>query len=162
MERINMDKSKSIKLRKWHFLFVGSLMVFLSAFLWYWNWRTIGLPHPLRPEHYLMLAVYVVGLVVLGLFIFRLTKAQVTVFLVWLIIVNLVMALVTAWIYRSYPYFFEVLRPIDVVDYDPAYIVDWERYFLTPVVYSVHIGMLLLFVESLVMFLVRTPGDEPG
>lgn len=157
-----MDKSKSIKLRKWHFLFVGSLMVFLSAFLWYWNWRTIDLPRPLRPEHYLTLAVYVVGMVVLGLFVFRLTKAQVTVFLVWLIIVNLVMALVTAWIYRSYPYFFEALRPIDIVDYDPAYVVDWGRYFLTPVVYAVHIGMMLLFAESLVMFLIRKPGDDPG
>jgi hypothetical protein len=48
-----MDKPKTVQLRKWHFLFVGSLLVFLAAFLWYWNWRTIGLPRPLRPEHYL-------------------------------------------------------------------------------------------------------------
>lgn len=157
-----MDKPKTVQLRKWHFLFVGSLMVLLAAFLWYWNWRTIGLPRPLRPEHYLTLAVYLVGMVMLSLFIFRLTKAQVTVFLVWLIIVNLVMALVTAWIFRSYPYFFEVLRPIDISVYDPAYVDDWKRYFLSPVEYALHIGLLFLFAESVVMFLVRKPGQEPG
>ena len=157
-----MEKPKTVKFRKWHFLFLGTSLVLLAAFLWYWNWRVIGLPNPLRAEHYVVLASYVVGMVVLGLFIFRLTKDQVTVMLVWLIIVNLVAALVTAWIYRSYPYFFEVMRPIDRSVYNPTYVDDWLRYFLAPVIYAVHTGLLLLWAESLIMFLVRKPGDEPG
>lgn len=157
-----MEKPKNVKLRKWHFLFLGSVLVLLGAFLWYWNWRAIGLPRPLRPEHYLTLVSYVVGILILGVFIFRLTKAQVTVMLVWLIIVNLIAALVTAWIYRTYPYFFEVMRPIDTGVYEPVYVDDWRRYFLTPIVYAIHTGLLLLWMESLVMFLMRKPGDEPG
>jgi hypothetical protein len=157
-----MDKPKPRKLRKWHFLFLGCALVFLSAFLWYWNWRVIGLPRPLRPEHYLVLTNYVVGIVVFGLFIFRLTKDQVTIMLLWLILVNVIGALVTAWIYRTYPDFFDLLRPIDMQVYDPAYIADWREYFLTPVIYALHVGLLLLWAESLVMFLVRQPNDEPG
>jgi hypothetical protein len=157
-----MDQPKTLKLRKWHFLFVGCALVLLAGYLWYWNWRTIGLPSPLQPEHYLTIVAYMVGMFVLGLFIYRLTKAQVMVMLVWLVIVNLVMALVTAWIYRTYPDFFELIRPIDITVYDPAYVDDWGRCFLTPVIYALHAGLLLLWAESLVMFLVRRPGEEPG
>jgi hypothetical protein len=157
-----MEKPKTVKLRKWHFLFLGTSLVLLGAFLWYWNWRAIGLPNPLRPEHYVALVSYVVGMVVLGLFIFRLTKDQVTVMLVWLIIVNVLAALVTAWIYRTYPYFFEVMRPLDIYVDGPTYVDAWQRYFLAPVVYALHTGLLLLWTESLVMFLVRRPGEEPG
>lgn len=157
-----MQKPNPIKLRKWHFLFLGSALVWLAAFLWYWDWRFIGLPVPLRPEHYLALFSFVVGILILGLFIYRLTKNQVAVMLVWLIIVNLIAALLTAWIYRSYPYFFEVMRPIDIAVYDPGYVQDWQRYFLTPVLIAMHTGLLLLWVQSLVMFVVRKPGDEPG
>jgi hypothetical protein len=158
-----MEKPKTVKFRKWHFLFLGSTLVLLAAFLWYWNWREIGLPNPLRPEHYVAFASYSVGMVVLGLFIFRLRKDQLTVMLVWLIIVNLVAALVTAWIYRTYPYFFEVMQTmIEAVEFDAAYIADWQRYFLTPVIYAIHSGLLLLWAESLIMFLLRNPGEEPG
>jgi hypothetical protein len=157
-----MEKPKSLKLRKWHFLFLGSALVMLAALLWYWNWRAIGLPNPLRPEHFVSLASYVVGMVVFSLFIYRLRKDQVTVMLVWLIIVNVLAALVTTWIYRTYPDFFEVIRPLDIQVYDPTYVADWQRYFLTPVVYAVHSGLLLLWGESLIMFLVRRPGYEPG
>jgi hypothetical protein len=157
-----MKNPKPRNLRKWHFLFLGSALALLGAFLWYWDWRFLGLPVPLRPEHYLALAAYVLGIFILGLFVYRLTKAQVTVMLVWLIIVNLIMALLTAWIYRTYPYFFEVMRPLDVIDYHPGYVDEWRRYFLTPVVVAVHAGLLLLWAQSLVMFLIRKPGDEPG
>lgn len=157
-----MEKPKTVKFRKWHFLFLGSALVLLAGFLWYWNWRAIGLPNPLRPEHYVALAAYVVGMVVLGLFIYRLTKNQVTVMLVWLIIVNVLVALVTTWIYRTYPDFFEVMRPLGNQVYDPAYVADWQRFFLTPAIYAIHAGLLLLWAQSLVMFLVRRPGDEPG
>lgn len=157
-----MEKPKPVKLRKWHFLFLGSALAFLGGFLWYWDWRFLGLPVPLRPEHYLALVSYVVGILILGLFIYRLTKAQVTVMLVWLIIVNLIIALVTAWIFRTYPDFFEVMRPIDIAVYEPGYIDDWRHYFLTPVLYAIHTGLLLLWAHSLVMFLLRKPGDEPG
>lgn len=157
-----MKKQKNVKLRKWHFLLLGSILVFLAAFLWYWNWRTIGLPRPLGPEHYLTLAVFVLGIFVLGLFIFRLRKDQVTVMLVWLIIVNLMSALVTVWIFRSYPDFFEVMRPLDIPVYDPTYVTEWQEWFLTPALYAIHIGLLLLWAQSLVMFLIRKPGDEPG
>lgn len=157
-----MEKPKTLILRKWHFLFLGSSLVLLAALLWYWNWREIGLPIPLRPEHFIALAAYVVGMVVLGLFVYRLRKDQVTVMLVWLIIVNVLAALVTTWIYRTYPSFFELIRPLDIQDYDPTYVVDWQRCFLTPAVYAIHAGLLLLWAESLVMFLVRRPDEEPG
>jgi hypothetical protein len=157
-----MEKPKTVKFRKWHFLFLGSVLVLLAALLWYWNWRVIGFPNPLRPEHFMSMASYVVGMVVFSLFIFRLRKDQLTVMLVWLIIVNLVAALVTAWIYRTYPDFFEVIRPLDIQVYDSTYVADWQRYFLTPVVYAVHSGLLLLWAESLIMFLLRNPGEEPG
>lgn len=157
-----MDKPAPIKLRKWHFLFLGSALILLAAFQWYWNWRTIGLPQPLRPEHYMNLVTYVVGMGILGVFVYRLRKSQLTIFLVGLIIVILISALVTVWIYRTYPLFFELLRPMDIAEYDPVYVADWGRCFLTPVVYAVHIGLLVLFLESLVMFLVRQPGHEPG
>lgn len=157
-----MEKPKSVKHHKWHFLFLGSALMLLAAFLWYWNWRVSGLPNPLGPEHYVALFAYVVGVLVLGLFIYRLTKVQVTIMLVWLIIVNVLIALVTTWIYRTYPDIFDVLRPFDMQVYDPAYIADWQRFFLTPAVYALRVGLLLLWAESLVMFLVRRPGYEPG
>lgn len=157
-----MEKLKTVKFRKWHFLVLGTTLIFLAAFLWYWNWRIIGMPKPLRPEHYLTIACYVVGILILAVFIYRLTKAQVTVMLVWLILVNLISALLTVWIYRTYPYFFEVMRPLDILVYDAAYVTDWKCCFLTPAIYATHAGLLLLWAISLVMFLVRKPGDEPG
>lgn len=157
-----MEKPKTIKLHKLHFLFLGSALVGLAFFLWYWDWRILGLPIPLRAEHYVVIASFVVGILILGVFIYRLTKAQVTVMLVWLVIVNLIAALLTAWIYRSYPYFFEVMRPLDVQVYVPGYVDEWRQFFLTPALYALHAGLLLLWVQSLVMFLVRKPGDEPG
>ena len=156
-----MEKKKNVKLRKWHFLLLGSLLVFLAAYLWYWNWRTIGLPSPLQPEHYLTLASYVGGILILGLFIFRLRRDQVTIMLLWLVLVNVILALVTAWINRTYPYYFEVMQPFEISD-DPAYIADWYTFFLRPALWALHIGLLLLWVQSLVMFLVRKPGYEPG
>ncbi len=157
-----MEKPRPINLRKWHFLFLGSALVLLAWFLWYWNWRAIGLPVPLQPEHYLPVIAYVVGVFVLGVFIFRLTKAQVTVALVWLIFVNLFLALLTAWINRETGAFFDLLRPVELSGYDPAYIADWGRFFLMPMIYAAHAGLLLLLIESLAMFLMRKPDQEPG
>ena len=157
-----MEKPRTINLRKWHFLFLGSALVLLAWFLWYWNWRAIGLPVPLQPEHYLTIAAYVVGVFVLCVFIFRLTKAQVTITLVWLILVNLILALVTAWIIRDARAFFDAMRPVELSEYDPAYIANWGRFFLMPMIYAAHSGLLLLLIESLVMFFIRKPDQEPG
>lgn len=157
-----MEKPKTFKMRKWHFLFLGCALVFLAVLLWYWSWRTIGLPIPLQPEHYLALTSYVLGIVILGLFIYRLTKNQVTIMLLCLILMNMLGALVTSWIHRNYQEFFALLWPTGIQVTDPAYIADWRQFFLMPAVYSVHAGLLLLWAESLVMFLVRRPTDEPG
>jgi len=159
LERIDMAFTQ--KLRKWHFLFLGSSLILLSGYLWYWNWRRLGIPQPLRPEHYMTLASFVVGLFVLGIFVVRLTRRQVTIMLVGLILVNLVAALGTLWIYRTYPLFFDLLRPAELADYDPEYINNWRTLFMTPALYLMHGGLLLLWIESLVMFFVRKPTDQP-
>lgn len=157
-----MEASKPLKLRKWHFLFLGCALVFLAVLLWYWNWRTIGLPSPLQPEHYLTLASYVLGIFIFGLFIYRLTKNQLTIMLLGLILVNVFGALMTSWIDRNYQELFVWLAPTGIPITDTAYIAEWRQFFLMPAVYSIHAGLLLLWAESLVMFLVRRPSDEPG
>jgi len=156
------DVSLARKLRKWHFLLLGSTLVLLSAFLWYWNWRRLGIPDPLRPEHLITLATYVMGIIVLGVFIYRLTRQQVTIMLVGMIVVNLLAALLTTWIMRSYPIFFELVCPYDLSAYDPEFVSNWREFLLTPALYSLHIGLILLWVVSLVMFLIRKPGEQPG
>ena len=150
------------KLRKWHFLLLGSALVLLSAYLWYWNWRSQGLPSPLRPEHYLVIACFVVGILVLGVFVYRLTRQQVTIMLLYMILVNMVAALVTLWIYRTFPDIFDILCPCELNTFDTAYITEWREVFLTPAIYLLHGGLLLVWMASLVMFLVRKPGDQPG
>ncbi|MDY6866942.1 MAG: hypothetical protein SVT56_03410 [Chloroflexota bacterium] len=149
------------KLRKWHFLLLGGVLIMVAAFLWYWDWRSLGLPSPLQAEHCITIAVFVVGVIVLGLFIYRLNRRQVLTMLVGMVLVNLLGVLVSLWIYRTYPTFFEILRPMEVGEYDPSYVSNWRDYFLTPAVYALHISLLLLWVESLVMFLIRKPGDDP-
>jgi hypothetical protein len=149
------------KLRKWHFLFLGSALILLSALLWYWNWRHLGIPSPLRAEHLMTAVSLIVGFFILGVFVYRLNRVQVTIMLVGAVIVNLLAALTTLWIFRAYPAFFELIRPMELTAYDPAYIADWRDYFLTPAVYGLHIGLLLLWAESLVMFLIRKPTDQP-
>jgi hypothetical protein len=150
------------KLRKWHFLLLGSTLVLLSAFLWYWNWRILGIPKPLRAEHFITIATYLIGIVVLAVFIYRLTRQQVTIMLVGMIIVNFIAALLTAWILRTYPTFFELVCPFDLSAYDPEFITNWRVYFLTPALYAMHAGLILLWIVSLVMFLIRKPGEQPG
>lgn len=149
------------KLRKWHFLLLGGALILLSIYLWYWNWRSLGIPVPLRPEHCITLASYAVGIFVLGLFVVRLTRRQVTIMLVGMVMVNLLAALGTLWIFHTYPAFFSLIRPTDLAAYDPAYVQDWRTYFLTPALYIFHGGMLLLWAECLVMYFVRKPGDRP-
>lgn len=150
------------KLRKWHFLFLGTSLILLAAFLWYWNWRALGLPTPLRPEHFITAASFIVGVIVLGIFVYRLNRQQIMIMLVGIILVNLLAALGSLWIFRTYPAFFDLVRPTtDLASYDPVYIRDWQVHFLTPAVYTAHIGLLLLWAESLVMFLVRRPTDDP-
>jgi DMSO reductase anchor subunit len=149
------------KLRKWHFLLLGGSLILLSAYLWYWNWRTLGIPSPLRPEHYLTMVCFVVGIGVLGLFIYRLTRRQVTIMLVMMIIANLLAALVTLWISRSIPSVFTLLCPRDYLVEDAAYLSSWRQFFLTPALYLMHGGLLVLWFVTLVMFLVRKPGDQP-
>jgi len=149
------------KLCKWHFLLLGSALILVAAFLWYWDWRSLGLPSPLQAEHAITIAAFVLGVIVLGLFIYRLNRHQVLTMLVGMVLVNLLGVLVSFWIYRTYPTFFEILRPIGIEEYDPGYVNNWRDYFLTPAVYALHAGLLLLWVESLVMFLVRKPTDHP-
>lgn len=155
------DVPLSKKVRKWHFLLLGSALVLLSAFLWYWNWRKLGIPFPLRPEHFITLATYMVGIIVLGAFIYRLSRQQVTIMLVGMIVVNFLAALLTAWILRTYPTFFELVCPFELSAYDPEFVSDWRDFFLTPALYAMHAGLLLLWVMSLIMFLIRKPGQEP-
>ena len=149
------------KLRKWHFLLLGSILVLVSAFLWYWDWRSLGIPSPLRAEHYITITAFVFGIFVLGIFVFRLNRQQLTIMLVGLILVNLMAAWLSLWIYRTYPDFFELLRHAELEAYDPEYVSNWRDYFLTPAVYALHAGLLLLWGESLVMFLIRKPTDNP-
>lgn len=150
------------KLRKWHFLLLGGSLVLLSAYLWYWNWRTLGIPSPLRPEHYLTTVCFLVGIGVLGVFIYRLTRRQVTIMLVMMVIVNLLAALITLWINRTFPTIFNLLCPRDYLVEDAAYLSSWRQFFLTPALYMLHGGLLVLWLTTLVMFLVRKPGDQPG
>jgi len=149
------------KLRKWHFLFLGGVLILLAFFLWYWNWRLIGLPNPIQPEHFITIVSFIVGLLILCVFIYRLTRRQVTIMLVGMVVVNLVAALVTEWIFTTYPALFSLMRPIGIEAYDPVYVQNWRDWFLTPAVYANHIGLLILWVMSLVMFLVRKPTDQP-
>ena len=156
-----MDAPLTRKLRKWHFLLLGSTLVLLSTFLWYWNWRKLGIPFPLRPEHFITIATYAVGIIVLGVFIYRLSRQQVTIMLVGMIVVNFLAAMLTAWILRTYPTFFELVCPFELSAYDPEFVSDWRDFFLTPALYAMHAGLLLLWVVSLIMFLIRKPGQEP-
>jgi len=149
------------KLRKWHFLFLGGALIFVAAFLWYWDWRSLGLPVPLRAEHIITITAFVLGIIVLGLFIYRLNRRQVLIMLLGMVLVNMLGVLASVWIFRTYPAFFELLRPAGIEEYDPSYVTNWRDYFLTPAVYALHVSLLLLWVESLVMFLVRKPTDHP-
>ena len=149
------------KFRKWHFLLLGGLLILLSAFLWYWNWRILGIPSPLQPEHFSTIASFVVGLFVLCVFIYRLNRAQVTIMLGGMVLVNLLAAMITLWIYRTYPALFEWVCPGGLTAYAPLFVEEWQTYFLTPALYALHIGLLLLWGVSLVMFLIRKTTDEP-
>lgn len=148
------------KFGKWHFLFLGSALILLSAFLWYWNWRALGIPVPLKPEHFITIVAFIVGFSILGLLVYLLNRRQAAIMLVGLVIVNLVIALGSLWVYRTYPAFFELLRPTELAAYDPAYVSNWERFFLTPAIFALHFGLLLLWAESLVMFMIRKRNDR--
>jgi hypothetical protein len=156
-----MDMPATQKLRKWHFLMLGATLILLSAYLWYWNWRALGIPKPLQPEHLMTITSFVVGLFVMCVFIYRLSRRQLTIMLIGEVIVNLLASLATLWIFRTYPKIFDWLCPMELADASAAYLADWRQYFLTPALYAIHIGLLLLFIMSLVMFLVRKPTDQP-
>jgi len=149
------------KFRKWHFLLLGSVLVLVSAFLWYWNWRWLGIPTPLRPEHFITIVSFFTGIFVLGVFIYRLDKKQVTIMLLYMVMVNMLVALVTLRIYRTFPAIFEILCPLDPSEASPDYLRDWKDFFLTPALYAIHAGLLFLWLDSLVIFLLRKPTDHP-
>ncbi len=149
------------KFRKWHFLLLGAALFLTSAFLWYWDWRHLGIPSPLRVEHCITVVCFFLGVFVLGLFIYRLNRKQVTIMLVMMIVATMASVLGTLWIYRTYPVLFELLRQKVIEDYEPAYVAEWQQYFLNPVLYAINIAMVLLWVESVVMYFVRKPTDEP-
>ena len=149
------------KLRKWHFLLLGTSLVFVAIFLWYWTWRRLGIPSPIQPEHYITIVTYITGVFVLGVFIYRLNRKQVTIMLVGMVIVNMLAALGTLWAYRTFPAIFDLICPLDVSDATDVYLSNWKTYFLTPVIYAAHAGLLILWIECLVMFLLRKPSDNP-
>lgn len=149
------------KLRKWHFLLLGGTLILISAFLWYWDWRSLGIPSPLRAEHCITILCFFLGIFVLGLFIFRLTRKQVTIMLVMMIVATVASVLATLWIGWTYPAFFELVRHKGIEGYDPAYVTEWQEYFLDPALYAINISMVLLWVESVVMYFVRKPTDQP-
>ena len=149
------------KLRKWHFLLLGTSLVLVAIFLWYWNWRRLGIPSPIQAEHFLTIVTYIMGIFVLGVFIYRLNRKQVTIMLVGMVIFDLLVTLGTLWAYRTYPTIFDIFCPMDIADATELYLSDWKNYFLTPAVYVIHSGLLLLWVECLIMFLIRKPTDHP-
>lgn len=149
------------KLRKWHFLLLGGALILIAAFLWYWDWRSLGIPSPLRAEHYITIFSFALGIFVLGLFIFRLTRKQVTIMLVMMIVATLASVLGTLWIFRTYPVFFELIRHKTIEDYSLTYVAEWQQYFLNPALYAINISMVLLWLESVAMYLVRKPTDQP-
>jgi len=149
------------KLRKWHFLLLGTSLVFVAIFLWYWTWRRLGIPSPIQPEHFITIVTYITGVFVLGVFIYRLNRKQVTIMLVGMVIVNMLAALGTLWAYRTFPAIFDLICPLDVSDATDIYLSNWKTYFLTPVIYAAHAGLLILWIECLVMFLLRKPSDNP-
>ena len=149
------------KLRKWHFLLLGTSLVFVAIFLWYWTWRRLGIPSPIQPEHFITIVTYITGVFVLGVFIYRLNRKQVTIMLVGMVIVNMLAALGTLWAYRTFPAIFDLICPLDVSDATDVYLSNWKTYFLTPVIYAAHAGLLILWIECLVMFLLRKPSDNP-
>ena len=149
------------KLRKWHFLLLGTSLVFVAIFLWYWTWRRLGIPSPIQPEHFITIVTYITGVFVLGVFIYRLNRKQVTIMLVGLVIVNMLAALGTLWAYRTFPAIFDLICPLDVSDATDVYLSNWKTYFLTPAIYAGHAGLLILWIECLVMFLLRKPSDNP-
>jgi len=149
------------KLRKWHFLMLGSLLILLAAFLWYWGWRLMGIPSAVCPENCLVIVSFVLGVIVLGLFIYRLNRKQVAIMLVGMVVVNLLAALLTTWILKSYPAFYNLISPKELAGEGEPYIREWWQKFLLPAIYFAHSGLLLLWIESLVMFLIRKPTDQP-
>lgn len=149
------------KFRKWHFLLLGVALFLTSAFLWYWDWRHLGIPSPLRAEHCITILCFFLSVFVLGLFIYRLNRKQVTIMLVMMIVATLASILGTLWIYRTYPALFELLRHKAIEDYKPSYVTEWQQCFLNPALYAINIAMVLLWVESVVMYFVRKPTDEP-
>lgn len=149
------------KPRKWHFLLLGSTLILISAFLWYWDWRILGIPSPLRAEHFITILIFILGVFVLGVFIYRLNHRQVTIMLVGMILINLVATLSTVWIIRTYPSFFVLLHPTGIDSFDPAYALRCRDCFATPALYATHIALMLLWVESLIVFFVRKPTVDP-
>jgi hypothetical protein len=159
LERIDMPATP--KLRKWHFLLLGTALILIAYYLWYWDWRHLGLPVPIRAEHYITVFTYFVGFLVLGIFIYRLTRKQLTIMLIGLTIVNVLAALGSVLLFRNYPAAFTLLQHAAVADADAVVIAQWRDCFMRPALYATHIGLMLLWVENLVMFFVRNPTDQP-
>ncbi len=149
------------KFRKWHFLLLGGALILIAGYLWYWDWRSLGLPLPLRAEHCITIFTFIVGLFVLGIFVYRLTRRQVTIMLAGLTVANVLAVLGSVWLFRTYPGVFNFLHTSTAETYDSVIIAQWRDCFMRPALYAMHIGLLLLWMESLVMFFVRKPTDRP-
>ena len=149
------------RLRKWHFLLLGMALILIACFLWYWDWRSLGIPSPLQAEHFITILAFALGFIVLGIFVIRLTRRQVTIMLVGVTVVNLATVLISTSIFRNYPVFFDFFHEAPGGTFSAEYVTQWTDCFLSPVIYAFHAGFLLLWLESLVMYFFRKPTDQP-
>lgn len=149
------------RLSKRHFLILGILLIAASAFLWYWDWRWLGIPAPLRAEHMITTMIYLVGLIILAIFITRLTKCQSRNTMLILLGANIITILTAWWINKTYPQFFDLIRNQPLESYDPNYISNWQNYFLNPLLFFLNTGIFVLFGLALAMFIYRKKDDQP-
>lgn len=143
--------------QNWHFILLGFLLVFLSAFLWYGNWQHAGMPDRIRPENYLTIVAFIVGFFILGIAIFWMAPNQVVTALIVLIMLNLLVALVIGVIFQNCPSFYHLLSPADSQMESPETISAWADCFLVPLCYALQAGLLLLWLETMVLYMVRGP-----
>ncbi len=148
---------KSPHAQNWHFVLLGFLLIFLSAFLWYGNWQSTGLSDRIHPENYLTIASFVVGFFILGIAIFWMTPNQVVNAVIVLILLNLLLALFIGVIFWNCPTIYQLLRPGESQMESRESISTWADCFLVPFFYALQAGTLLLWLETMVLYMVRSP-----
>jgi hypothetical protein len=148
---------KSPHAQNWHFLLLGFLLIFLSAFLWYGNWQSTGLSDGIHPENYLTIVSFIVGFFILGIAIFWMAPNKVVNALIVLIMLNLLVALGIGLIFQNCPTIYHLLRPAESQVESPEMIGAWADCFLVPFFYALQAGLILLWLETMVLYMVRGP-----